>query len=53
MTSEVIAALAKLMGNLDLMYVSRKLHIEATCNTTIGKKEHLQYVYNQIILPIM
>ena len=28
MTSEVIAALAKLMGNLDLMYVSRKLHIE-------------------------
>lgn len=38
MTSEVIAALAKLMGNLDLMYVSRKLHIEATCNTTIGKK---------------
>ena len=54
MTSEVIAALAKLMGNLDLMYVSRKLHIEATCNTTIGKKkEHLQYVYNLIILPIM
>ena len=38
MTSEVIAALAKLMGNLDRMYVSRKLHIEATCNTTIGKK---------------
>lgn len=38
MTSEVIAAIAKLMGNLDLMYVSRKLHITATCNTTIGEK---------------
>lgn len=37
MTSEVIAALAKLMGNLDLMYVSRKLHVTATCNTTIGR----------------
>lgn len=37
MTSEVIAALAKLMGNLDLMYVSRKLHITAHCNTTIGE----------------
>ncbi len=36
MSSEVIAALAKLMGNLDLMYVSRKLRVTATCNTTIG-----------------
>lgn len=36
LSSEVIAATAKLMGNLDLMYASRKLHIEATCNTTIG-----------------
>lgn len=38
MTSEVIAALAKLMGNLDLMYVSKKLSITAHCNTTIGEK---------------
>lgn len=38
MCSEVIAALAKLMGNLDLMYVSRKLHVTATCNTTIGER---------------
>ena len=37
MTSEVIAALAKLMSNLDLMYVARKLHITAACNTTIGE----------------
>ena len=36
LSSEVIAATAKLMGNLDLMYASKKLHIEATCNTTIG-----------------
>lgn len=36
MSSEVIAALAKLMGNLDLMYVSRKLQITAHCNNTIG-----------------
>lgn len=36
MSSEVIASLAKLMGNLDLMYVSKKLQITANCNTTIG-----------------
>ena len=38
MTSEVIAALAKLMSNLDLMYVSKKLKITAHCNTTIGEE---------------
>ena len=36
LSSEVIAALAKLMGNLDLMYTARKLQITANCNTTIG-----------------
>lgn len=36
LSSEVIAATAKLMGNLDLMYAGKKLHITATCNTTIG-----------------
>lgn len=36
LSSEVIAALAKLMGNLDLMYTARKLQITAHCNTTIG-----------------
>lgn len=39
LSSEVIAATAKLMGNLDLMYASRKLHIEAVCNTTIGGED--------------
>lgn len=36
MTSEVIAAVSKLMDNMDLMYGGSKMHIEATCNTTIG-----------------
>lgn len=36
LSSEVIAALAKLMGNLDLMYTTRKLQVTAHCNTTIG-----------------
>lgn len=36
LSSEVIAALAKLMGNLDLMYTARKLQITAHCNTTNG-----------------
>lgn len=36
MSSEVIAGVSKLMGNLDLVYAGNKLHITATCNTTIG-----------------
>lgn len=36
LTSECIAAVCKLMGNLDLMYAGRKMEIKATCNTTIG-----------------
>ncbi|MGN1023512.1 MAG: ethanolamine ammonia-lyase subunit EutB, partial [Lachnospiraceae bacterium] len=36
MTSEVIAAVCKLMGNLDLIYAGSRMHIEAVCNTTIG-----------------
>lgn len=38
LSSEVIAALAKLMSNLDLMYVASKLEITAHCNTTIGER---------------
>ena len=41
MTSEVIAAVCKLMGNLDLMYAGNKMKILATCNTTIGEKNVL------------
>ena len=37
MTSEVIAGISKLMGNLDLMAANQKLKITAACNTTIGE----------------
>ena len=36
MTSEVIAGVCKLMGNLDLVLAASKLRVTATCNTTIG-----------------
>ncbi|MGM9651353.1 MAG: ethanolamine ammonia-lyase subunit EutB [Faecousia sp.] len=36
LTSEMIAAVAKLMGNLDLIYAARKIPVTAHCNTTIG-----------------
>lgn len=38
MTSEVIAATGKLMGNMDLMYAASKIHVTAHCNTTIGEE---------------
>lgn len=41
MTSEVIAAVCKLMGNLDLIYAGSKMRILATCNTTIGEQNVL------------
>ena len=37
-TSEIIAGVAKLMNNLDLVYGAKKIEITAHCNTTIGKK---------------
>ena len=37
LTSEVIAGVTKIMSNLDLIYVSKKLINTATCNTTIGR----------------
>ena len=36
LTSEVIAGVCKLMGNLDLIYAANKVRVTATCNTTIG-----------------
>ncbi len=36
LTSEMIAAVAKLMGNLDLIYAGKKITVTAHCNTTIG-----------------
>ncbi|MFV0518034.1 MAG: ethanolamine ammonia-lyase subunit EutB [Aminipila sp.] len=35
-TSEIVAAVCKLMSNLDLIYCSRKMRVSAHCNTTIG-----------------
>ena len=36
LTSEMVAAVAKLMGNLDLIYGAAKIRVTAHCNTTIG-----------------
>ncbi len=36
LTSEMIAAVAKLMSNLDLIYAAAKMPVTAHCNTTIG-----------------
>ena len=36
LTSEMVAAVAKLMGNLDLIYAAKKMRVSAHCNTTIG-----------------
>lgn len=38
LTSEMVAAVTKLMSNMDLVYGSQKLCNTATCNTTIGKR---------------
>lgn len=36
LTSEMVAAVAKLMTNLDLIYGAQKIQVPARCNTTIG-----------------
>ena len=36
LTSEVVAGVCKLMGNLDLVYAAAKIRVPAHCNTTIG-----------------
>lgn len=36
LTSEMIAAVAKIMTNLDLIYGASKIRVSAHCNTTIG-----------------
>ncbi len=37
LTAEMVAAVAKLMTNLDLIYAANKINIIAHCNTTIGE----------------
>ena len=36
LTAETVAAVCKLMSNLDLIYAAGKVRVTATCNTTIG-----------------
>ncbi len=36
LTSEMVAAVCKLMSNLDLIYCANKMPVTAHCNTTIG-----------------
>ncbi|WP_147566727.1 ethanolamine ammonia-lyase subunit EutB [Clostridium tyrobutyricum] len=38
LTSEMIAAVTKLMSNMDLVYAAKKIKNTATCNTTIGER---------------
>ncbi|MCR4804040.1 MAG: ethanolamine ammonia-lyase subunit EutB [Clostridia bacterium] len=38
LTAETVAGVCKLMSNLDLIYAANKIRIEATCNTTIGRR---------------
>lgn len=37
LTSEIVAAVTKLMSNLDLVYGASKINVTAHCNTTIGE----------------
>ncbi len=38
LTSEMIAAVTKIMSNLDLIYAANKIRVTAHCNTTIGQR---------------
>jgi len=38
LTSEMVAAVTKLMSNLDLVYSAKKIRVTAHCNTTIGEE---------------
>lgn len=38
LSSEMIAAAAKLMSNMDLIYAANKIEVLSTCNITIGQK---------------
>lgn len=43
LTSEMIAAVAKIMSNLDLIYGASKIQVTAHCNTTIGLSGTLSF----------
>ncbi len=41
LTSEMIAAVAKIMSNMDLILAARKIRVTAHCNTTVGEAGRL------------
>lgn len=41
LTGEMVAGVAKLMSNLDLIYAAKKIRVTAKCNTTIGLEGRL------------
>ena len=43
LTSEMIAAAAKLMSSMDLVYAAKKIKIQAHCNTTLGRPGTLSF----------
>ncbi|MFS0577073.1 ethanolamine ammonia-lyase subunit EutB [Sporosarcina sp. 179-K 3D1 HS] len=43
LTSEMIAAVAKLMSSIDLVLASQKMRYQAHCNTTIGEPGRLAF----------
>ncbi|RKD27153.1 Ethanolamine ammonia-lyase heavy chain [Caminicella sporogenes DSM 14501] len=43
LTSEMVAAVAKIMSNLDLIYGASKIRVTAHCNTTIGLQGTLSF----------
>ena len=38
LTAEMVAAVCKLMTNLDLVYAAQKIRVTAHCNTTVGER---------------
>ena len=44
LTAEMIAAVTKIMSNMDLIYAARKLRVTATCNTTIGEEARIDQI---------
>jgi len=43
LTSEMVAAVTKVMSNLDLIYAASKIKVTAHCNTTIGEPGTLAF----------
>ncbi|WP_306055269.1 ethanolamine ammonia-lyase subunit EutB [Natronococcus wangiae] len=43
LTSEMVAAVTKLMSNMDLVLVTSKMEVTARCNTTIGEAGTLSF----------